>query len=131
MRTSQVLQQLIILLLLDQRGKVDKYKLAADAMRAVHLPFAVESMGGLSESAQQLIREIHHSAGDHNTWRDAAIIGTHLVDAVAIAVQRCTGMALQKSQWRERQRAWHHSPGCRRSQHRCPPCAFATPLLDV
>ena len=85
------------------RGKVDKYKLAADAMRAVHLPFAVETMGGLSESAQQLIREIHHSAGDHNTWRDAAIIGTHLVDAVAIAVQRCTGMALQKSQWRERQ----------------------------
>ena len=87
------------------RGKVDKYKLAADAMRAVHLPFAVETMGGLSESAQQLIREIHHSAvlGNHNTWRDAAIIGTHLVDAVAIAVQRCTGMALQKSQWRERQ----------------------------
>ena len=81
------------------RGKVDKYKLAADAMRAVHLPFAVETMGGLSESAQQLIRQIHHSAGDHNTWRDAAIIGTHLVDAVAIAVQRCTDMALQKSQW--------------------------------
>ena len=74
------------------RGKVDKYKLAADAMRAVHLPFAVETMGGLSESAQQLIRQIHHSAGDHNTWRDAAIIGTHLVDAVAIAVQRCTAM---------------------------------------
>ena len=74
-----------------------------DAMRAVHLPFAVETMGGLSESAQQLIRQIHHSAGDHNTRRDAAIIGTHLVDAVAIAVQRCTGMALQKSQWRERQ----------------------------
>ena len=77
--------------------------LAADAMRAVHLPFAVETMGGLSESAQQLIRETHHSTGDHNTWHDAAIIGTHLVDAVAIAVQRCTGMALQKSQWRERQ----------------------------
>ena len=72
-------------------------------MRAMHLPFAVESMGGLSEPVQQLIREIHHSAGDHNTWRDAATIGTHLVDAVAIAVQRCTGMALQKSQWRERQ----------------------------
>ena len=85
------------------RGKVDKYELAADAMRAVHLPFAVETMGGLSESAQQLIREIHYSAGNHNTWRDAAIIGTHLVDAVAIAVQRCTGMALQRSQWRERE----------------------------
>ena len=58
------------------RGKVDKYELAADAMQAVHLPFAVETMGGLSESAQQLIREIHHSVGNHNTWRDAAIIGT-------------------------------------------------------
>ena len=33
----------------------------------------------------------------------AAHIGTHLVDAVAIAVQRCTGMALQRSQWLERQ----------------------------
>ena len=54
-------------------------------MGAVHLPFAAETMGGLSESAQQLIREIHHSAGNHNTWRDAAIIGTHIVDAVAIA----------------------------------------------
>ena len=60
------------------RVKVDKYELAADAMRAVHLPFAVETKGGLSESAQQLIRETHHSAGNHNTWRDAAIIGTYL-----------------------------------------------------
>ena len=85
------------------RGKVNKYELVAVAMRAVHLPFAVETMGGLSESAQQLILEIHYSADNHNTWRDAAIIGTHLVDAVAIAVQCCTGMALQRSQWRERE----------------------------
>ena len=46
-------------------------------------------------------RRSRESAGNHNTWRDAVIIGTHLVDAVAFAVQRCTGMALQK--WRERQ----------------------------
>ena len=59
-------------------------------------------MGGLSESAQQLIRESHHPAGNHNTWGDAAVIGTHLVDAVAIAVQRFIGMALQRSQWKER-----------------------------
>ena len=54
-------------------------------------------MGGLSESAQQLIREIHHSAGSHCTWRDAAAIGVYPVESVAIAVQRCTGMALQAS----------------------------------
>jgi len=31
-------------------------------MQAVHLPFAVETMGGLSDTALQLLREIHHSA---------------------------------------------------------------------
>ena len=41
------------------KGKVDKYQLVADAMRAVHLPFAVETTGGLSESAQRLIGAIH------------------------------------------------------------------------
>ena len=40
---------------------------------------------------------IHHSASTHCTWRDADAIGTHLVDPIAIAVQRCTGMALQSS----------------------------------
>ena len=30
------------------QGRVDKYELAADAMRVVHLPFAVETMGELS-----------------------------------------------------------------------------------
>ena len=42
---------------------------------------------------------------NHRTWRDAGIIGKHLVDAVAIAVQRCTGMALQRSQRAERDAA--------------------------
>ena len=50
---------------------------------------------------KQVIREIHHSAGDHCTWRDADAIGAHLVDSIAIAVQRCTGMALQASLARE------------------------------
>jgi hypothetical protein len=65
------------------RDKEVKYQLVAEAMGATHLPFAVEAMGGLSESAQQLIREIHHSAGSHCTWRDADAIGTHLVDSIA------------------------------------------------
>ena len=81
--------------------KEDKYKHVAEQMGAVHLPFAVESMGGLSESAQQLIREVHHSVGSHCTWRDANAVGRHLVDAIAMAVQRCTGMALQASADRE------------------------------
>ena len=82
--------------------KVAKYAATAEAMVAVHLPFAVETTGGLSESAQQLIREIHHSAGQHCTWREAESIGSHLVDSIAIAVQRCTGMALQANIQQER-----------------------------
>lgn len=42
------------------KKKEEKYERVASAMGAVHLPFSVETMGGLSESAQQLIREIHH-----------------------------------------------------------------------
>jgi len=34
-------------------------------------------------------------------WRDADAIGAHLLDSVAIAVQRCTGMALRASVERE------------------------------
>lgn len=82
-------------------GKEWKYRRVAAEMQAVHLPFAVETMGGLSESALQLLREIHHSASTHCTWRDADAIGSHLLDSVAIAVQRCTGMALRASVERE------------------------------
>ena len=54
--------------------KVDKYRACAEAMQAVHLPFAVETTGGFSESAQQLV-----------------------CDSIAIAVQRSVGMALHAS----------------------------------
>ncbi len=83
------------------KEKEEKYRAVAEQMGAVHLPFAVESTGGLSDTAQQLIMEVQHSAGTHCTWRDADAIGRHLVDAIAIAVQRCTGMALQASMDRE------------------------------
>ena len=85
--------------------KERKYSRVAREMRAVHLPFAVETMGGLSKSALQLVREIHHSASTHCTWRNADAIGSHLLDYVAIAVQRCTGMALRASVERETTRA--------------------------
>ena len=85
--------------------KERKYRRVAAEMQAVHLPFAVETMGGLSESALRLLREIHHSASTHCTWRDADAIGSHLLDSVAVAVQRCTGMALRASVEREATRA--------------------------
>ena len=45
----------------DAAKKVNKkYEWVADAMGAIQLPFSVETQGGLSKSAQQLIQEIHH-----------------------------------------------------------------------
>jgi hypothetical protein len=81
--------------------KERKYRRIATEMQAEHLPFAIETMGGLSGSAERLLREVHHSASTHCTWRDADAIGSHLLDCVAIAVQRCTGMALRASVDRE------------------------------
>lgn len=77
--------------------KQRKYAETESSMQAEHWPFAVETMGGLSESALQLVREIHNSALSHHTWRDADAIGSHLLNSIAIAVQRCTGMALRES----------------------------------
>ena len=82
-------------------GKERKYRRVAAEMQAVHLPFAEETMGGLSESALQLMREIHHSASTHCTRRDADAIDSHLLDSVAVAVQRCTSKALRASVQRE------------------------------
>lgn len=53
------------------KKKVDKYAACAAAIRVVHLPFAVETMGGLSKSALQLLREIHNAAASGCHWRDA------------------------------------------------------------
>ena len=68
----------------------------------MHLPFATETTGGLSKSAQDLIAAITHSAEQHCTWREPGEIGAHLVNAIAIAVQRCTGLALRISLEKER-----------------------------
>ena len=86
--------------------KQRKYAATASSMHAEHWPFAVETMGGLSISALQLVREIHHSALSHRTWRDADAIGSHLLNSIAIAVQRCTGMALRESLEREVERVY-------------------------
>ena len=75
-------------------------------MDATHLPFAVEIMGGLSKTALQLVREIHHSASTHRRWRDADTIGSHLLDSIAVAVQRCSGMAVRTSMEREATRVF-------------------------
>ena len=101
--------------------KEGKYRRIAEELQAVHLPFAVETMGGMGDSAQQLLREVHHCANTHCTWRDADAIGSHLLDCVAVAVQRCTGMALRASVERETRRALGARAAYTQPRHVCEP----------
>ena len=59
----------------------------------------------MSKSAQQLVQAIHHSAEQHCTWRNVDELGAHLMNSIAIAVQRCCGMALRASLENERRLA--------------------------
>lgn len=74
--------------------------LVAAAMGAVHLTFAVESMGGLSSTVQQLLREIQLC---EQRLLVAGLL--HLVDSIVIVVQCCNGMVLRASADREMQTA--------------------------
>ena len=60
-----------------------------------------ESFEGGCSAACLSWYDTNHSASTHCTWRDADAIGSHLLDCVAVAVQRCTGMALRASVERE------------------------------
>ena len=46
--------------------------------------------------------DTNHSAEQHRTWRNVDEIGAHLMNSIAIAVQRCCGMALRASMENER-----------------------------
>ena len=65
-------------------------------------------MDALSESALQLVLDIHHchGASTYKKWRDADTIGAHLLDSIAIAVQRCTGMKVRAVLEREATRVF-------------------------
>ena len=63
-------------------------------------------MGGLSKGAQQLLRELHYTVSTGGTWRDADTIGAHLLDSIAIAVQRGCGLAIRTSMDNEMRRVF-------------------------
>ena len=93
---------------------------AALSFRPVCPPsLSIETMGGLSTSAQQLLREIHHTASTRSTWCDVDTVGNHLVDSIDVAVQCCSGMAVRASmdrggggRWVSRRKMWRGKRGC-------------------
>ena len=74
-------------------NKTTKYIQLAQQHGADFVPFAVESFGGLSDSATDLINEISVFASEHlSAWSKEEIIDD-LTSAIACAVQRGNAIA--------------------------------------
>lgn len=73
--------------------KIQKYSNLAQQQSADFIPFAIESYGGLSESASSLINEIAVFATEHlSAWSKEEIM-TDLTSSIACAVQRGNAIA--------------------------------------
>ena len=73
--------------------KRSKYTKLAVQHHAEFIPFAIESYGGLSDPALQLIQEISVFASDHlSAWSKEEIV-ENLNSAIACAVQRGNAIA--------------------------------------
>jgi hypothetical protein len=81
-----------------QRKKHGKYDILADHHGAQLLPFAAETLGGLSPDAQRLLSVIASSGEEHLSLWAKESISRHLQDTVAIAIQRSTVMLFEKLQ---------------------------------
>ena len=74
-------------------SKKNKYKNVSQQHQAEFIPFALESYGGISEAALQLIQEISVFASDHlSAWTKEEIV-ENLNSAIACAVQRGNAIA--------------------------------------
>ena len=74
-------------------NKTNKYMKLAQQQSADFVPFAVESFGGLSDSATDLINEISVFASEHlSAWSKEEII-EDLTSAIACAIQRGNAIA--------------------------------------
>ncbi len=73
--------------------KTNKYMKLAQQQSADFIPFALESYGGISDSANDLINEISVFASEHlSAWSKEEII-EDLTSAIACAVQRGNAFA--------------------------------------
>jgi hypothetical protein len=74
-------------------NKTNKYTKLAQQQSADFVPFAIESFGGLSDSATDLINEISVFASEHlSAWSKEEIV-QDLTSAIACAVQRGNAIA--------------------------------------
>jgi hypothetical protein len=91
------------------RGKHRSYDETARLHHMRLLPFSVESMGGLSSEAEQLVEQIGLACRDHLTLETHESIARGVRAAVAVAVQKGNAMAVLAGYSRAVMRGGHPS----------------------
>jgi hypothetical protein len=89
--------------------KHSKYDQVAHLHRMRLLPFSVETMGGLSSEAEQLVEQIGLACRDHLTLETHERIAKGVRASVAVAVQKGNAMTVQAGYSRAVMRGGHPS----------------------
>jgi hypothetical protein len=91
------------------RGKHRSYDETARLHHMRLLPFSVESMGGMSSEAEQLVEQVGLACRDHLTLETHESIARGVRAAVAVAVQKGNAMAVLAGYSRAVMRGGHPS----------------------
>ena len=71
-------------------AKQVKYSAVASTQRAHFIPFAVETTGGITQEASQLIDQLSFASKDHLTLPSHHPFAHSIFASIAIAIQRAT-----------------------------------------
>ena len=75
-------------------NKLSKYSNMSIQLQAKIVPFAIESFGGFSQSAQNFISTLAHFASNHSTLFHKKELIRDFISSISIAVQRGNALAV-------------------------------------
>jgi hypothetical protein len=89
--------------------KHNKYKQLAGAQQSHFFPFSVETTGGMTEDAEELVHQLSLSCKDHLTLPSSRPFAHSIRSSIAIAIQRGNAITIQAGFSRAIMRAERHA----------------------
>ena len=86
-----------------ERVKIFKYEAESKAMGMEFTPFSIETLGGWGPAAQRLVKELADHAARHTSYSKTEAL-RHLVQGIALAVQRGNAFLLKSAYQRSADR---------------------------
>lgn len=75
-------------------NKLTKYSVMGSQLQAKIIPFAIESFGGFSQSAQDFVSTLAHYASNYSTLFEKNELIRDFISAIAVAVQKGNALAV-------------------------------------